>query len=90
MGTARTYACRLALWVTWTVAHSGDETAPDVEHLAAFVRWLERTPSRKYRAGTARRRVDDAKFVTLGPPGGGGPGGSRSPKPLSVGSDEGS
>jgi len=67
MGTARTYAGRLALWLTWTLAHGGNETAPDVEHLAAFARWLERSPSRKHRAGADRRRADDAKLVTLGP-----------------------
>jgi site-specific recombinase XerD len=54
------------LWLTWAVAHGGDETAPDVEHLAAFARWLERTPSRKHRTGADRRRADDAEFVALG------------------------
>ena len=67
VGTARAYAGRLALWLTWaTGTHGVDVTAPDVEHLAAFARWLERTPSRKHRTGTDRRAAT-AKVVTLGP-----------------------
>jgi site-specific recombinase XerD len=66
VGTARTYAGRLALWLTWAVAHGVDETAPRVEQLASFARWLERTPSRKHRKGTDRRRAGDANVVSLG------------------------
>src|SRR5680860_754459 len=49
VGTARTYAGRLALWLGWTAAGGIDECAPSVEQVAAFARWLERTPSRKHR-----------------------------------------
>jgi integrase/recombinase XerD len=66
VGTARTYAGRLALWLTWA-AHSGvDEGAPGVDELAAFARWLERTPSRKHRQGRNRRRSSDPTIVPIG------------------------
>lgn len=55
LGTVRTYAGRLALWLGWASTTAADETAPNVEQLAAFARWLERTPSRKHRRGRDRR-----------------------------------
>lgn len=66
VGTARTYAGRLALYLTWAAAQGVDEVSPGVEQLAAFARWLERTPSRKHRPGRNRRRAPDTKVVTLG------------------------
>jgi integrase/recombinase XerD len=65
VGTARTYAGRLALWLGWTSAGGLDESSPSVEQLAAFARWLERTPSRKHRRGRHRRRAEDTNVVTL-------------------------
>ena len=56
VGTARAYAGRLALYLTWASATGTDPVAPSVEQLAAFARWLERTPSRKHRRGRERRR----------------------------------
>lgn len=67
VGTARTYAGRLALYLTWTAAAGVDEVAPDVEQLATFARWLERTPSRKHRPGTNRRRSPASAVVPIGP-----------------------
>lgn len=66
VGTARTYAGRLALYLTWAAASRVDEASPGVEQLAAFARWLERTPSRKHRPGRNRRRGADPKVVSLG------------------------
>ena len=43
VGTARTYAGRLALWLCWTSIGGVDAASPTVEQLAAFARWLERT-----------------------------------------------
>ena len=57
VGTARTYACRPALDLTWAATAGVDETAVSVEQLAAFARWLERSPSRKHRPGANRRRA---------------------------------
>lgn len=65
VGTARTYAGRLALWLGWTAAGGVDGSSPSVEQLAAFGRWLERTPSRKHRRGGNRRRAGDPNVVTL-------------------------
>jgi integrase/recombinase XerD len=65
VGTARTYAGRLALWLCWTSGAVVDEVAPGGEQLAAFARWLERTPSRKHRRGRSRRRSTDANVVVL-------------------------
>ena len=65
-GTARTYAGRLALYLTWAAAAGVEPTAPEVDRLAAFARWLERTPSRKHRPGRVRRRSTDPKLVVLG------------------------
>ena len=66
VGTARTYAGRLALYLTWAAAAGIDPVAPEVDHLAAFARWLERTPSRKHRPGRERRRAADPKLAVLG------------------------
>jgi integrase/recombinase XerD len=65
VGTARTYAGRLALWLGWTSLSGVDEASPGVEQLAGFARWLERTPSRKHRRGRNRRRAGDPNVVTL-------------------------
>jgi site-specific recombinase XerD len=67
VGTARTYAGRLALWLGWAAASNVDECGPSVEQLAAFARWLERTPSRKHRRGPSRRRAGEENVVTLQP-----------------------
>jgi integrase/recombinase XerD len=65
VGTARTYAGRLALWLGWAAVSNVDECGPSVEQLATFARWLERTPSRKHRRGRSRRRAGEANVVTL-------------------------
>ncbi len=65
VGTARTYAGRLALWLGWASVGSVDEAAPRVEELAAFARWLQRTPSRKHRRGRDRRIAAGSDIVTL-------------------------
>lgn len=65
VGTARTYAGRLALWLCWASGAGVDEVAPNGEQLAAFARWLERTPSRKHRRGRSRRRSTHANVVVL-------------------------
>jgi site-specific recombinase XerD len=65
VGTARTYAGRLALYLTWAAGRAVDECRPTVEDLAAFARWLERTPSRKHRRGRNRRRAPDPTPVSL-------------------------
>lgn len=67
IGTARTYAGRLALWLTWAAGAEVSEGAPGVDQLAAFARWLERTPSRKHRAGRDRRRAPDPTVLSMGP-----------------------
>lgn len=67
VGTARTYAGRIAMYLTWAAGAGVDETSPIVEQLAAFARWLERSPSRKHRPGRDRRRAPDPKVVTLTP-----------------------
>ncbi len=67
VGTARTYAGRLALWLTWAAVKGVDETAPTVDALGSFARWLERTPSRKHRRGRNRRRAADPAVVPIGP-----------------------
>ena len=54
-GTARAYAGRIALYLTWAATAGVDELCPTVEQLAGFARWLERTPSRKHRQGRDRR-----------------------------------
>lgn len=66
VGTARAYAGRLALYLTWAAASGVDEMAPDVAQVAAFGRWLERTPSRKHRSGRERRGARDLQVVSLG------------------------
>jgi hypothetical protein len=66
VGTARTYAGRLALYLTWAAAADVDPVAPDVDELAAFAMWLERTPSRKHRRGRERRRAADSNVALLG------------------------
>jgi len=65
-GTARTYAGRLALYLTWAAAAGVDPVAPEVDQLAAFARWLERTPSRKHRPGRERRRATQPNVAVLG------------------------
>lgn len=67
VGTARAYAGRLALYLTWAAGAGVEPTSPSPDKLAAFARWLERTPSRKHRPGRNRRRAPDAKLVTLTP-----------------------
>lgn len=67
VGTARAYAGRLALYLTWARRTGIDESSPRVEDLASFARWLERTPSRKHRPGRNRRRVPDPKTLSLVP-----------------------
>jgi len=65
VGTARTYAGRIALYLTWAMGAGVDPLAPGVEEMAAFARWLERTPSRKHRAGPDRRLGPPAGVVTM-------------------------
>ncbi|MGH8295895.1 MAG: tyrosine-type recombinase/integrase [Bryobacteraceae bacterium] len=65
VGTTRTYAGRIALYLTWAEAAGADPLAPSVDELAAFARWLERTPSRKHRAGRDRRIVPPSGVVTM-------------------------
>jgi site-specific recombinase XerD len=67
IGTARTYAGRLALYLTWAAGRGVDETRPSIEDLAAFARWLERTPSRKHRSGRNRRVAPGLTTVSLTP-----------------------
>ena len=66
-GTARTYAGRLALYLTWAATAGVDETAVNAGQLAAFARWLERSPSRKHRPGASRRRAVAPSVVPLAP-----------------------
>lgn len=66
VGTARAYAGRLALFLTWAAAAGVDPVAPDVDQLAGFARWLERTPSRKHRPARQRRRAPDPNVAVLG------------------------
>lgn len=66
IGTARTYAGRLALYLSWAAGAGVDAMAPQVDQLAAFARWLERTPSRKHRSGRARRRAPQPHVTVLG------------------------
>src|SRR5487761_737699 len=66
VGTARAYAGRLALYLTWAGTAGADPVAPSVDQIASFARWLERTPSRKHRPGRERRRVSEPKVVMLG------------------------
>jgi integrase/recombinase XerD len=66
-GTARAYAGRLALYLTWAAAAGVDAAGPSAGQLAVFARWLERSPSRKHRPGAQRRRAPDPIVVPLGP-----------------------
>jgi len=66
IGTARAYAGRLALYLTWASSAGVDPVAPEVDQLAAFARWLERTPSRKHRRGKERRRAPQPGIAVLG------------------------
>ena len=66
VGTGRTYAGRLALYLTWAALAKVDPVAPGVDEMATFARWLERTPSRKHRPGRQRRRAPAANTVMLG------------------------
>lgn len=65
VGTAHTYAGRLALYLTWAAGAGVDETSPNTESLSNFTRWLERTPSRKHRRGRDRRRADSPNVASL-------------------------
>lgn len=67
VGTAHAYAGRLTLYPTWSATVGVDHVAPQVDELAAFARWLERTPSRKHRLGAQRRLAAAPKVVALGP-----------------------
>lgn len=67
VGTVRTYAGRIALYLTWATASGVEELAPTVEQLAAFARWLERTPSRKHRPGPDRRLAPEPGVLTMAP-----------------------
>ncbi|MST33078.1 tyrosine-type recombinase/integrase [Acidimicrobiaceae bacterium USS-CC1] len=67
VGTARAYAGRLSLYLSWAAAAGVEPSAPQADQLARFARWLERTPSRKHRPGRQRRRAADPKVVALGP-----------------------
>lgn len=66
VGTARAYAGRLALYLTWSHLAGADPLSPAIEDLAAFARWLERTPSRKHRPGGERRRAALTEVAMLG------------------------
>lgn len=66
VGTARVYAGRLALYLTWASSAGVDPAVPGVDELAAFARWLERTPSRKHRPGRERRRAGQPAVAVLG------------------------
>src|SRR5487761_708461 len=65
VGTARVYAGRLALYLTWAGTAGADPVAPSVDQLASFARWLERTPSRKHRPGRERRRAPQLAVAVL-------------------------
>lgn len=65
VGTAHTYAGRLALYFTWAAGAGVDGRSPDNETLANFARWLERTPSRKHRQGRDRRRAPAPNVASL-------------------------
>jgi site-specific recombinase XerD len=65
IGTARAYAGRLALYLSWAATTGVDPVAPQVEELAAFARWLERTPSRKHRPGRERRRAPQPQVAMI-------------------------
>lgn len=67
VGTARTYAGRLGLYLSWAAAAGVDPLAPGVDQLASFARWLERSPSRKHRSGRDRRVAPQPKVQALGP-----------------------
>lgn len=66
VGTARAYAGRLALYLTWVAEAGVNPVEPQVDQLATFARWLERTPSRKHRAGRERRRAPQPRVAVLG------------------------
>ena len=66
IGTVRTYAGRLALYLTWAAVAGVDPVAPEVDQMATFARWLEHTPSRKHRSGGDRRQAMDFKVIMLG------------------------
>jgi len=65
VGTARAYAGRLALYLTWASTAGVEPVAPAIDQLAAFARWLERTPSRKHRKGRSRRRAPGQATLLL-------------------------
>ncbi|MGH2393843.1 MAG: hypothetical protein ACRDGH_10175 [Candidatus Limnocylindria bacterium] len=69
VGTARTYAGRLALYLTWTADRGVGECGPSVEELAAFARWLERTLNRPGSTGGSdlTRRLSHARAEEVRP-----------------------
>jgi integrase/recombinase XerD len=67
IGTAHCYAGRIALFLTWAMAAGVDPLVPTVEQMAGFARWLERTPSRKHRAGRDRRLAPAVGVVRIAP-----------------------
>src|ERR1700720_3336517 len=67
VGTARAYAGRIALYLTWAARAGVEGLSPTNGDLAVFARWLERTPSRKHRPGRNRRRSSDPAVVALAP-----------------------
>jgi integrase/recombinase XerD len=67
VGTARAYAGRIALYLTWAARAGVEGLSPTNGDLAVLARWLERTPSRKHRPGRNRRRSSDPAVVALAP-----------------------
>jgi integrase/recombinase XerD len=63
VGTARTYAGRLALYLTWPTGI--EPFSQTVAQLASFARWIEHTRSRKHRLSQNRRRAADPKLFSL-------------------------
>jgi site-specific recombinase XerD len=56
-GTAKAYAGRLALFLTWAHEADVDWRRPTPVQLTVFMGWLTRTPSRQHRQGRRRRRA---------------------------------
>lgn len=66
-GTAKAYAGRLALLLTWAHEADVDWRRPTPVQLTVFIGWLTRTPSRRHRLGRRRRQADAAPGVIGGP-----------------------